>query len=57
MESGTTNQNRRDELLAEINELRSSVESVKQNLRTSDQIENLNKRIEQLLEEIKTLNG
>ncbi len=57
LESGTTNQNRRDELLAEINELRSSVESVKQNLRTSDQIENLNKRIEQLLEEIKTLNG
>ena len=57
LEKKSSESARRDELLNEINELRESVEKVKQNLRASDQIEKLNKRIEDLLKEIKSLNS
>lgn len=57
LENGSNEQARRDELLNEINEIRENVERVKQNLRASDQIETLNKRIEELLKEIKSLNN
>lgn len=57
LEKSSNESARRDELLNEINELRESVEKVKQNLRAGDQIETLNKRIEDLLKEIKSLNS
>lgn len=57
LEKSSSETARRDELLNEINDLRESVEKVKQNLRASDQIEKLNKRIEELLNEIKSLNS
>lgn len=57
LEKSSSETARRDELLNEINDLRQSVEKVKQNLRASDQIEKLNKRIEELLNEIKSLNS
>lgn len=56
LESGSTKQDRRDEILSEINNLKASVEEIKNQKTASEQIENINKRIETLMQEIKSLN-
>ena len=56
LEAGSSKQERRDEILNEINALKANVEQVKNLTSANEEIENINKKIEMLLEEIKTLN-
>ena len=56
LEEKSNNQTRRDEILAEINELKANVDKAKQDLKLSQDLEKFNKRIEELLEEVKSLN-
>lgn len=56
LESGSSKQDRRDEILNEINKLKQNVEEIKNQKTASEQIENINKKIEALMQEIKTLN-
>ena len=56
LESGSTKQDRRDEILKEINALKANVAEIKTQKAASEQIENINKRIEALMQEIKSLN-
>lgn len=55
LEAGSSKQDRRDEILAEINSLKTSVANLKNGSATLD-AEKINKKIEELMAEIKLLN-
>lgn len=57
LELNSPDKKRRDEILTEIDELKERIEKIKNNQNANDDIEMINQRIEQLLNEIKSLNN
>ncbi len=57
LELNSPDKKRRDEILTEIDELKGRIEKIKNNQNANGDIEMINQRIEQLLNEIKSLNN